>query len=107
MKRQFDEESKFLVGMGNNVWPVTSATPQDAIREVKERILRENRSQSLVNLVASNNADILVMNESRDEFYACETHGTYLDDAPDEVLERMARLLPPRKFRIKNTKPGN
>ncbi len=107
MKRQYDEESRFLVGMGNNVWPVTSITPQDAIREVKERVLRENRSQSLVNLVASNNADILVMNESRDEFYACETHGIYLDNAPDEVLERMARLLPPRKYRVKHTKPGN
>lgn len=99
------EDTSFLVGVGDSLWPVTSTTPFEAIKLVKDRILKENSKPSLVELISGGKADFLVMDDSRRSFYASESQGTYTDCPSDEIIEKMARLLPPKKYRTRHSMP--
>ncbi len=100
MSKEMDDIS-FLVGVGDSLWPVTTATPFEAIKIVKDRILRENSRPSLVELIADGKADFLVMDDTRRSFFASESQGNYSDEPSDEVIEKMSRLLPAKKYRAR------
>lgn len=100
MNKEMDDIS-YLVGVGDSLWPVTTASPYEAIKLVKDRILRENSRPTLVELIADGRADFLVMDDTRRSFYASESQGNYSDQPSDEVIEKMSRLLPPKKYRTR------
>lgn len=89
----------YLVAFGTLIFRVQEESPRQALEAVKAKILKDNNRPTLVETLNTGHANLLVMDETRTDFYAGEYKGQYQTEPSEELINSFVRLLPPRKYR--------